>query len=311
MSSLCPLRFRFLPTSAAALCAVLTLSCGGNGDDPPPPPRTCTAGAGVQAATCAAQGTHQHAAAVDDAIDVVISQHPEYFDMTQGASTREYMILDKIAYRTAVVGRLVAGGLCAEADTFSDRRIKVKESADFHEDYNITSIDYGDGAFIQWGAVSYDTTCTPAAFPLAVNPDVPPPDQGCGVPYPPPIDDFGTRILVRAGGVWTLDSTPRIRDINYCRSIGFTDGRSFCPLRDEGSPERVPCENWRVGTATDTGRVGPTWRRDGQLCTGQASGCANSAHNQLQLLVYPSDGAEHAFTACTPLDACGELAIAH
>ena len=41
------------------------------------------------------------------------------------------------------------------------------------------------------------------------------------------------------------------------RAIGFTDGRSLCPVRPEDSPERVPCETWRVGYAKDTGPPGP------------------------------------------------------
>jgi hypothetical protein len=52
-------------------------------------------------------------------------------------------------------------------------------------------------------------------------------------------------------------------------------------------PKRVACEVWRVGTAKDTGRPGPTWTKDdGSYCTGlQSNGCQNSPDNQFQLRV--------------------------
>jgi hypothetical protein len=85
----------------------------------------------------------------------------------------------------------------------------------------------------------------------------------------------------------TLDSTPLVGpDTAYCADIGYTDGRSYCPVRPPGAPDRLACEVWRVGIAKDTGRPGPTWTKgDGSYCTGAASGCQNSPDNQFQLWV--------------------------
>lgn len=45
-----------------------------------------------------------------------------------------------------------------------------------------------------------------------------------------------------------FDATPLVGpDGGYCRQIGFTDGRSFCPVRQEGDPFRGPCELAAMG----------------------------------------------------------------
>jgi hypothetical protein len=107
---------------------------------------------------------------------------------------------------------------------------------------------------------------------------------------------------------YTLDSTPIVGpDALYCQAIGFTDGRSLSPIRPEGDPEREACESWRVGKAKDTGRVGPTWSRNGQFCTGAASGCVNHPENQYQVLV--SKGGGGTYTVCAENGACGEVVV--
>jgi hypothetical protein len=86
---------------------------------------------------------------------------------------------------------------------------------------------------------------------------------------------------------YTLDSTPIVGpDCAYCASIGVPE-ECFCPVRRHGAADRLACENWRVGTARDTGRPGPTWtKEDGSYCAGPEMGCANSPDNQYQLRVY-------------------------
>ena len=81
---------------------------------------------------------------------------------------------------------------------------------------------------------------------------------------------------------------------DYCKSIGF-HGQSLCPIRREGAEDRVACENWRVGRATDTGRYGPTWTNgNGEACTGPDSNCSNAPDNQYQVRVYRSGGPRRA-----------------
>jgi hypothetical protein len=260
------------------------------------------------------QSTPQLSASVDAAIAKLVQDNPGIFNKSHEGNpgSGDYEILDFKAYFAGVTANLNAAGLCAQSDIFNDHRIKVKNSAGFSEDYNISTPDLENGSFIQTGVDSFDRTCTPAAFPLDRNPDVPPPDQGCLPPYPPQISQFGEKVELKSGGIWTLDSTPQITDNKpYCASIGYTDARSFCPLRPEGTAQRVPCEGWRVGLAKDTGRLGPTWSRDGKPCTGPDSGCENEPHNQYRLLVYPGDGSMHTYSACSDLGFCGSIDLNH
>ena len=138
------------------------------------------------------------------------------------------------------------------------------------------------------------------------DPDTPPAGSGCGEPPPPPISRMKVKVHVRGENSWTLDSTPLVGpDAAYCAEIGFTDGRENCPVRPEGHPERIPCEAWAVGTAQDTGRPGPTWRRNDGFCTGPASGCQNHDENQYLLKAYFSGD----YNACTRDGVCGELFV--
>jgi hypothetical protein len=127
----------------------------------------------------------------------------------------------------------------------------------------------------------------------------------CGDPLPPPVGKMRARVHLKDGLFWTLDSTPIIVDRDYCKTIGFTDGRSECPPRTEGSPERASCDELSVGKAADTGRGGPTWRRDGQLCTGIGSGCENTPDNQFQLRVYWQGQGN--YTVCAANGVCGAV----
>jgi hypothetical protein len=260
-----------------------------------------------------AQVAPQLTAAVDAAIDKLVQDKPGLFDKTQqlNPGLNDYLIVDTKGYFAGVVANLQAAGYCAEADLFNDHRIKVKNAAAFSEDYLISTFDLGDGTFIQKNPAAYDRACQPAAFPLARNPDVPPPDQGCFEPYPPQISQFGIKVQLSGAGTKTLDSTPQITsNAPYCASIGYTDGRNFCPLRPEGTAQRVPCEGWRVGLARDTGRLGPTWQRDSKSCTGSDSGCANEPHNQYRLIVFFDNGNTHTYTACSDLNHCGSFDLA-
>jgi len=148
-------------------------------------------------------------------------------------------------------------------------------------------------------------TPSPGTTPEPTPTSTPPPSaSGCGDPVPPAISRINVTVHLRGADAWTLDSTPLVGpDPDYCRAIGFTDGRSFCPVRPEGNPERAACEAYVTGIATDTGRPGPTWTFDGHFCTGPASGCANSPDNQYQLLVYKGG----TYQACSTSGVCGEV----
>ena len=113
------------------------------------------------------------------------------------------------------------------------------------------------------------------------------------------------KVHIRGPNQITLDSTPLVGpDAGYCATVGFTDGRRFCPVRPEGNPERFACEQLISGKAEDTGRYGPTWRRNGELCDGSVN-CSNHPDNQYLLWVYKGGK----FTACFQGIYCGEVDV--
>jgi hypothetical protein len=137
------------------------------------------------------------------------------------------------------------------------------------------------------------------------TPEPSPTANGCGSPTPPPISRFNVKVHLRGASFWTLDATPLVGpDAAYCASIGFTDGREYCPVRPEGHPEREACEAAMVGKALDTGRPGPTWRLDGSFCSG-ADDCENHPENQYFVKAYASGS----YQACARNGACGVLDV--
>lgn len=152
-------------------------------------------------------------------------------------------------------------------------------------------------------------TATPTPSPTASPSPSPTPTPGggtggCGSPLPPPVSRMNTKIHIKGPNHWTMDTTPLVGpDANYCRQIGFTDGRSFCAVRTEGTPDRVACEAYAIGKAEDTGRPGPTWYRNGNLCNG--TDCENHPDNQY--LLYVNVGGY--YEACTKDDLCGGVQV--
>jgi len=145
-------------------------------------------------------------------------------------------------------------------------------------------------------------TPSPTAAPTPTP--TPGPSGGCGDPLPPPVSKMNVKIHIPGPNHWTLDSTPLVGpDGAYCRKIGFTDGRTMCPVRTEGSADRQACETYAIGKADDTGRPGPTWYRNGNLCNG--TDCENHPDNQYLLFANVSGYYE----ACTKDDICGGVQV--
>lgn len=126
---------------------------------------------------------------------------------------------------------------------FGGCRIRLASQENYHGDWSINS----DPALIP----SPTPTPTPTPGPL------PPP---CGEPIPGPVAVFKVGIHNRGPNWTTLDSTPLVgrvegtgltRDHEYCRKIGFTDGRGYCPARPEGHPERFACEALALGGSVE------------------------------------------------------------
>ncbi len=312
---------RFPAAVAAALAACVlssfSLSCGG-GSSPsastpptttapqpsPTPPASgnpgaasCKLGNGAPGADCG-KASSRLVDAVVNAMDQLVQQKPGIFDKTDeaGVGTRQYKVLDKEAYLNGLVANLTAAGFCAQRDPddYTYERVQVKNENGFSETFDVLT----SAGFMRNNG--YLETCAPASFPVDRG-DLPAFGSGCGAPYPPPISRMNCKVHLFSGDVHTLDSTPIVgHDGAYCAAVGFTDGRSLCAVRPETSPERVPCETWRVGHAQDTGRPGPTWTVNGKFCTGKESGCENHPTNQYGLLVYAAGN----YQVCAKTGSC-------
>jgi hypothetical protein len=163
-------------------------------------------------------------------------------------------------------------------------------------------------------------TATPTPDPAQAEPLPAPPGSGggggsggetsgsCGLPAPPQITRVNVKIHTRRPGRTILDATPIVGpDVDYCRAIGYTDGRSLCPVRPAGHPERAACEAARVGTAADTGRIGPTWSADGRPCGDESGGASCINHPDNQFLVFANGTGT--FRACVAGGACGKIEL--
>jgi hypothetical protein len=315
MQFVCHSRTLIAGVAALGSFSVFALSCGGGSSPssstppttlapqttPTPPPTgddsfhqaSCPLGKGSAGAECG-QGSTALLGDLEAAMDLLIQQRPQIFDLTQelAAGTRSYRVLDREAYMDGLVANLRTAGLCAERDPDDGQQqtIRVKNSSDFSEEFDVLL----SSGFMRRGRGAYRSTCSPSSFPIERSEEAPPTDSGCGRPYPPPITRFNCKVHLKSVEFYTLDSTPLVGpDVAYCREIGYTDGRSLCPVRPESAPDRKACENWRVGKARDTGRYGPTWTKtDGSFCTGPESGCANHSVSQYALLAY-ANGTYH------------------
>jgi len=128
----------------------------------------------------------------------------------------------------------------------------------------------------------------------------------CSDPQPPSVSRIDVKIHIHGANRLILDATPLVGPNEaYCKLIGFTDGRRFCPTRTEGNPERFACDAAAVGNAADTGRAGPTWRANGGPCV-FTNGCENHPDNQFLAFAY----APGSYQACAASGVCGTLAVA-
>jgi len=313
--------FRTCRRSASVLtAALLALSCGGGGSSPATPSTPSTKVSptpaptiGVGASCRFGQGTIDTDCEksvtlfqpdVNSAIDLLITQKPSVFDLNDSPAPGIFKVVDPKGFVNGIVANLIAAGFCAQPDyDYPLERINAKNSNDFSEDFDLIS----STGYLRRGSGSYRQTCTPAAFPVVPDPSWPPSGSGCGKPYPPPISRFNSKIWLPGNDFVTLDSTAIVGpNVDYCQSIGYIPGQSFCPVRVNGDPEREPCEEWAVGKAADTGRYGPTWTVNGEYCKGlDVNGCQNHDYNQYELYVSRTG----IYVMCSTNGACGKVEV--
>jgi hypothetical protein len=106
------------------------------------------------------------------------------------------------------------------------------------------TVFFGDGGWTNSGFGKY-VGCHVNTAPPPVDPppvDPPPGDGVCTDPDPTGLQsEFKMK---EHGQLW--DSTYRVKSFEYCTEAGFTN-RTWCPLRNEGDPERPPCEAKHIG----------------------------------------------------------------
>jgi hypothetical protein len=314
-------RFTLAALAAVLFLALQALSCGGGSPSGPTPPATPTpqptatppTGGGTGSATACKLGNGsadtdcaKTSSRLTDAVlwaqDAIVQQKPQIFDKSREVvpESGQYFVLDEEAYLDGLVSNLVAAGYCAQRDPddYAYERLQVKNENGFSESFDVLSSQ----GFVRRGG--YIDTCSPASFPVDRG-DLPPAGSGCGAPYPPPLHHMQCKIHLFLRDYYVLDSTALVgHDLLYCMEIGYTDGRSLCPVRKDGSPERGACEAWRVGNAKDTGLPGPTWTFNGNYCTGPASGCEHE-QNPYELIVYASG----TYRVCAQTGDCCEVVV--
>ena len=134
---------------------------------------------------------------------------------------------------------------------------------------------------------------TPAPTPVALLPA----GMVCD-PTPPPIVRMKVTFHSTEGGRTVLDSKPLVANVDdYCDRVGF-GGWKFCETRPEGNDQRVACDYLVTGRAEDTGRWGPTWFYNSDLCSLQPAQCALHASEQF-LVIAKNSGR---YTACARED---------
>ena len=98
---------------------------------------------------------------LDAAINKLIAEKPQLFNLNDPAAAGAYQIYDVDAFYAGVIANLTAAGLCAQVGYFKEN-IWIKENNSYSENYDIVTAQN----FIRRGPKTYQVTCTPANFPL-------------------------------------------------------------------------------------------------------------------------------------------------
>jgi hypothetical protein len=112
-------------------------------------------------------------AKVDEAIEQLIRNQPQVFDLGDAAAGGSYRVRSLGQYYVGVIDNLEKMGLCAH---FDGEELQVKNNNDFSDQYHILT----SSGYARRGENSYRATCYPAAFPTAEPPR--PETPGCSLP---------------------------------------------------------------------------------------------------------------------------------
>jgi hypothetical protein len=110
---------------------------------------------------------------VDDALNIVVRQHPEIFNLNDERGAGGFRVLSRGRLYVYLIDTLSTMGLCAD---FDSAELQVKNTNDFNDQYAVmVSSDH-----LRRGDSSYRSTCYPAAFPTPEPPKASTP--GCPLP---------------------------------------------------------------------------------------------------------------------------------
>jgi hypothetical protein len=101
---------------------------------------------------------------VDAAIDKLVVDRPDLFDLNNPTGDHGYLVRDSDAFYAGVMGNLQARGMCSQLD-FPKETLSVKEDNTYSEDYKLLTSQ----SRIRWGIKGYQVSCTPANFPLTAD----------------------------------------------------------------------------------------------------------------------------------------------
>jgi hypothetical protein len=171
---------RSLPVALLAGVAALGPSCSGSSSpsgpitvaspatspSPSPSPSApaspsaqgCAYGFGTLEGGCS-RGSAQFVRDVDTAIDRLVQQHPEYFNLNDTNGFGDFRVLKRPEYFAGVVANLQQSRFCAES---VDEKVSLKNSSEFSESYDIVL----STGHVRRGAGAYRETCSPPSFPI-------------------------------------------------------------------------------------------------------------------------------------------------
>ncbi len=125
---------------------------------PSPTAASCQYGKGTPDTFCAKRSP-AHLSDVDGAINQLVQQHPEYFNVNDTNGPDGYKVLKPAEYEQGVIANLHSAAFCTE---LNGNVLSVRKGSDFSEDYDILL----STGHVRRGNGSYLGTCTPPSFPL-------------------------------------------------------------------------------------------------------------------------------------------------
>jgi hypothetical protein len=110
---------------------------------------------------------------LDEAIDLLVAQQPQIFDLDHVAGAEGYKVLSEGAFFVGVIQNLDKMGICAG---LYGEELAVTNVKEYSDNFDIIDSNH----FIRRGISSYRSTCQPAAYTTPMAPAINTP--GCSLP---------------------------------------------------------------------------------------------------------------------------------